>query len=111
MSSDEAEGEAPDIFGPSMAPSPIDRASESIMGPGAENDAPSAVSSSPLAVAGDDDEAPAASLPPEPAQPSIPPAQLYAIDRRTQTLPTQTIVLAGAGVFVVLVLLTLLLFR
>jgi hypothetical protein len=108
MADEADEGETPDIFAQSKAPSPVERASESIIGPLEEPKQTSAISSSPLPVAAppDDDVA----LPSAPSA-SIAPAELYAIDRRKGTLPVRTIVWAGAGVFVVLVALTLLLFR
>jgi hypothetical protein len=110
MADEADEGEAPDIFAQSKAPSPVERASERIIGPAEEPKQRSAISSSPPAIAPHDPDDEAPSIPASPST-LIAPAELYAIDRRQGTLPLRTIVLAGACVLVVLVGLTLLLFR
>ncbi len=115
----EDEAEAPDIFGAKAAPPPVDRASESTISPDLvpPQKQTTAISSGPFAVAAASADAepehavsPVSLVPSSQAAP-LPVSIASAMGRGRDVVPLSRIIGIGAAIFVVLVGLSLLLFR
>lgn len=112
---DDDKESADQILAPRASTAPVDRASESVVSPRDHENARASVVPSPLKpISSGSIEIPRDSLLPASEVSSlVPPSTIVsnAMERGRPVLPLSTIVLIGCGVFVVLVALSLLLFR
>jgi hypothetical protein len=114
MSDDDNESAA-ELLAPRASRAPVDRASESVVSPRDYRDGKAAAPVPIGPISSGQIEIPPESrtLPPPEAVSIVPPSTIAAnaMDRGRSMLPLSTIVGIGAGIFVVLVVLSLLLFR